>query len=103
MSDRNVKIRVLFDGSRFVAALRNVVKAMGDLARAAEEWMQRLNVSLDELQHSRRTALRMDFGPKRADEYGHWQSWMCAAWLHDSCQHPAMTECGCTCHGGDLR
>lgn len=103
MSDRNVSIRVLLDGGRFEAALRKVVQAINDLARAAEDWARRLNMSLDELGHLRRTALREDYGPRRADEYGLWQSWMCSAWLHDSCQHSDFTECGCTCHGGDLR
>lgn len=32
-----------------------------------------------------------------------WQSYMCAAWLHDSCQTPSLTQCGCTCHGGTLK
>ncbi len=103
MSDRNVTIRILVNNDRLRAALERCVGAMNDLARAADDWCRRTQLGLDELTHPRRTGARMAAGPRQADEYGRWQSWMCAAWLHDSCEHPRLAECGCTCHGGDLR
>lgn len=45
---------------------------------------------------------RMRAGRGEGDERG-WQSYMCAAWLHESCFEPRVTQCDCTCHGGHLK